>query len=287
MKCTQCENQAVILNPARCKKHFIEDFETQAHNTIQQYNLIREGETICVAASGGKDSLALLHILSQKYPVEALCVDEGIPGYRDETIRDLKEFCNTRNIPLNIVDFADLGSQPLYKLNPEHPCSVCGVLRRKALLEYSRKYDIIATGHNLDDECQSILMNLLRNQRQLLPRLGPRTAARDGIAARIKPFYHTPEKEIRAYCLVMGITTNFSECPNVVKSFRWKVGEELNELENEAPGTKKNIVNHFIKTYYQKETAKTDTRQCEKCGAPASNNLCRACQLTLEKQTPN
>lgn len=279
MKCNQCNKQAIISNPARCKHHFIQGFEQTAHQTIKQFNLIKKGEKICVAASGGKDSLAVLDILSQQYDVDALCVDEGIPGYREQTIQDLKDFCKQRNINLKIVDFKDLGSKPLSELNPKHPCSVCGVLRRKALLTYSKGYDVIATGHNLDDECQSILMNLLRNQRQLLKRLGPRTPARENIAARIKPFYFIPEREIRAYCLVKNITTNFSECPNVVKSFRWRVGEELNELEHKRPGTKKNIAQHFIKTQYQHQQETSTNKKCQRCNEPASNKLCRACQI--------
>ena len=231
MQCEQCTQKAIITQPPRCKKHFLEGFEQTAHQTIKRFNLIEEKEKICVAASGGKDSLALLEILHKPYDVEALCVDEGISGYRDQTITDLKEFCKKRNIPLRVVSFQDLGSKSLDELNPKHPCSTCGVLRRQALLEYSKGYDVIATGHNLDDEAQTILMNLLRNQQHLLSRLGPRTEANEQIAARIKPFYLLPEREIRAYCLLKNITSNFTECPNIVKSFRWQVGEQLNQLE--------------------------------------------------------
>lgn len=276
MKCTQCEEKAVISQPARCKKHFLQGFEKKAEETIKRFNLIQEKERICVAASGGKDSLALLEILHKRYDVEALCVDEGIAGYRDQTIQDLRDYCKEKNIPLRVVSFKDLGSKPLDEINPSHPCSTCGVLRRKALLEYSKGYDLIATGHNLDDEAQTILMNLLRNQNALLSRLGPRTEANKHIAARIKPFYLHPEREIRAYCLLKNITTNFSECPNIVKSFRWQVGEQLNELEQEQPGSKTNIVETFLATSYEEPDKPTTT--CTRCQAPASDELCRACK---------
>ncbi len=280
MQCAYCTEKAVMNTPPRCKNHFVELFEKTAHETIKEFNLIQEGQTLCVAASGGKDSLALLEVLHTQYPVEALCVDEGIAGYRDTSIRDLQAYCTEKSIPLRIVSFADLGSKSLDELNPTHPCSTCGVLRRKALLQYSTKYDLIATGHNLDDEAQTILMNILRNQRQLLSRIGPKTPAQQGIAARIKPFYLIPEKEIRAYCLLKQITTNFSECPNVVKSFRWRVGEELNELERKQPGTKKNIVTAFLNKHYVREEHKRcEQHFCRRCGMPASNELCRACTL--------
>lgn len=265
-----------MSNPARCKTHFIEQFEKRAWETIERFDLIQEGERICVAASGGKDSLALLHILSKKYAVDALSVDEGIPGYRDSTLDDLREYCADNRVNLRIVSFEDLGAEPLYKQNPAHPCSACGVLRRKALLDYTIEYDLVATGHNLDDEAQSIMMNLLRNQQHLLARLGPRTAARDGVAARIKPFYLTPEKEIRAYCILQGITSNFSECPNIVKSFRWQVQEALNTLEREQPGSKLNIVEEFLSRTYTEEESNL---RCQECGGPSSSSLCRACQI--------
>ncbi len=281
MQCSTCNEKAVITHPARCKTCFIHGFEERVWNTIERFSLIRPEERICVAASGGKDSLALLEILHTRYDVHALCVDEGIAGYRDQTIDDLKTFCEQRSIPLKLVSFADLGAQRLDAQNPDHPCSVCGVLRRKALMDYSQGYDVIATGHNLDDEAQSILMNLLRNQTHLLERLGPRTPAQEGIAARIKPFYTTPEREVRAYCLLKGITTNFSECPNVVKSFRWKVGEALNDMEVGRPGAKLAIVENFLKKYYRPQQAIASSQTCTRCAGPSSHELCRACRLIV------
>ncbi len=251
MKCVYCDNKAVISRPARCKEHFITYFEKRVWDTIDRFELIKKGQSICVAASGGKDSLALLDVLSKKYKLTALCVDEGIPGYRDRTIKDLELFCKRKNILLRIITFEDAGSRPLHELKPTHPCSTCGVLRRKALLEHTRGYDLIATGHNLDDEAQSIMMNVLRNQRVLMGRIGPKTPKREGIAVRIKPFYLTPEKEVRAYCLIKQIRTNFSECPNIVKSFRWQVGEALNYLEEEQPGSKRSIIDVFLKKHYR------------------------------------
>lgn len=278
MECESCGQKAVISGPARCKQHFIEHFETRFWETIERFSLIRDDEMICVAASGGKDSLAVMHLLSKRYPIEALAVDEGIPGYRDRTLEDLRSFCEQRGIPLKVVDFNDLGAKSLAEQNPAHPCSVCGVLRRKALADHSSEYDIIATGHNLDDECQTILMNLLRNQRSLLSRMGPRTHGREGIASRIKPFCLTPEREIRAYCLLLGITANFAECPNVVKSFRWKVGEALNRLEQSRPGAKRNIMERFLSEVHE-DTARSES--CKRCGGPSASGLCRACQLVV------
>ncbi len=275
MRCSLCTEKAVIDHPARCEKHFIEGFEERVWETVERFELIKENERICVAASGGKDSLALLHVLSQRHPIEALAVDEGIPGYREKTLEDLRRFCDERGIPLRVVTFEDLGAKPLYAQDLERPCATCGVLRRKALLSHNTA-DLIATGHNLDDECQNILMNLLRNNEHLLARLGPRTAPNKRMAARIKPFYLTPEREVRAYCLLKGITTNFVECPNAAESFRWRVNEALARLEAEKPGSKRRIVERFLSQRYEDGRIE---RTCERCGGPASGKLCKACTL--------
>ena len=70
-------------------------FEKKVHKTIQKYNLIRQEDTVCVATSGGKDSLAVLYttmLYCKKYnvPFFALAIDEGIADYRDHTLEDLK-----------------------------------------------------------------------------------------------------------------------------------------------------------------------------------------------------
>lgn len=277
MNCETCGAKAVMARPGRCKEHFIEDFERRVHDTIKRFTLIQDGETICVAASGGKDSLALLHVLKDHHPIEALSVDEGIAGYRDQTLDDLRSYCDAHSIPLRIVSFEDLGAKRLDAETHDHPCSVCGVLRRKALLEYAHDYDLLATGHNLDDEAQTILMNLLRNNDTLNARIGPRIERGD-LPARIKPFYLTPEREVRAYCLLQGITTNFSECPNVVKSFRWRVGEHLSELERDVPGAKRNIVERFLQQQFEDDE---ELSTCPRCNGPSSSGVCQACSLTI------
>lgn len=273
MKCP-CGLTAVIDAPPRCETCFIKDFEDRFWETIEEFGLVKERERIAVAASGGKDSLTTVQLLSSKYPVDVIAVDEGIPGYRDRTLNDLRKYCDEHKMSLKIIKFEDIGAKPLSISKPERPCTVCGVNRRKAILELGKDYDVIATGHNLDDECQSILMNLLRNQPNLNARLGPRMHTINGLPARIKPLIRHSEKEVAAYVLLKKIPLTFNECPYMDRGFRSKVRDELNELERVQPGSKRNILDHFLKQRYVDEKP---SMTCVRCGGPSSNELCKAC----------
>src|SRR3989344_7012377 len=125
-----CCNSKKIFNNL-CKEHFIKQFEKKVYKTIKDYKLIKPNDKIVVAVSGGKDSLTVLYLLSQKYKVTALAIDEGIKGYRKHTLKDLTNFCNKHKIKLKIKSVKDEFGMDLdgvisnLKLKP---CSVCGVM---------------------------------------------------------------------------------------------------------------------------------------------------------------
>ncbi|MFH1649423.1 MAG: TIGR00269 family protein [Candidatus Woesearchaeota archaeon] len=284
MQCCVCNNNAIITKPEpRCSDHFKEYFEATVKDTIKRFSLISPGEKIVVAASGGKDSMTLLYLLhSFGYHVHALAVDEGIKGYRDETLEHLRAFCTPRSIPLKIVSFKETTGKTLDEMKPEHPCSTCGVLRRKALNDNAEGYDKIALGHNLDDEAQSILMNLFRNQIPLLFRLGPMSKTQEGMTPRIKPSYFLSEKEVATYAHLMKLSPAWSECPNAIDGYRSDVRNWLNKQEEEHSGSKRNIINWFLKIKEEKILEEKEAKKCAKCGAPSSAELCRACQLQVK-----
>ena len=131
---------------------------------------------IAVATSGGKDSLAMLYLLNKHYKnVEAIAIDEGISGYRADTLKALIDFCDKNKIKYHIYSFMSEFGKTLDKMmkKQENPCTVCGILRRQLLNKYSRGFDKLSIGHNRDDEAQSILMNLLKNNLEISARLGP------------------------------------------------------------------------------------------------------------------
>ena len=288
MKCSKCKNKAISLNPAFCEKHFISYVESTVKKTVKDYRLIKKGDKVAVACSGGKDSTTALYILNKFYPsVEAIAIDEGISGYREHTLRSIKEFCKNNEIKLNIFSFNDEFGMPLDKIMTKtegNPCTVCGVLRRYLLNKCSGNYSSIVTGHNMDDEAQSILMNFFRNNLPLSARLGPVAGlVKDSrFTPRIKPLYFCSEKETATYSFLKGFNTRIMECPNVGTSFRLDVKMLLNDYEYLHPGTKRAIVKSFIR--YQsriKEYYKTSEKpnSCINCGGPAYGEVCNACSI--------
>ena len=294
MEC--CDAKAVIVLPSGeklCKVHFTGYFEAKVRKTIRQFGLLGNEEHIGVAVSGGKDSLtvlSILHSLKNENPntkITAIAINEGIHGYRDATLETTKKFCDALHIPLHISSYEQEFGMPLdemLKLLDVKPCTICGIFRRYLLNRKAKELGCtkLATGHNLDDECQSILMNQFRNDIKASARLGPKTGlrARQGFITRIKPLYLCAEKEVTTYAFLNGILDVFAECPNVAKSYRAEVRDMLNDFENKFPGTKYSLINSFLQSLPGlKEQFKDGALgTCPECGEPSSKGRCNACK---------
>ncbi|MBI1968670.1 TIGR00269 family protein [Candidatus Woesearchaeota archaeon] len=301
--CYKCPEKAVIAlqHGELCKKHFLSYFEEKVFTTIKKHDLLNRKDTICVAASGGKDSLTVLYLTKKflkknQFPslLFALVVDEGIAGYREHTLRDLETFCKKQHIALKKVSFRKAFGATLDEANPKinkgtkkKPCAICGVWRRSLLNRHAREAGAtkLVTGHNLDDEAQAILMNMFKANSGLAASLGPKSGIkeREGFVPRVKPLYFCTEKETRLYAFLKGFTVNFAECPNAREGFRMAIRDFLNEFEGQYKGTTQGIVNSFLEILpLLKEKARQDTalpQACERCGEPARQAVCQACAL--------
>ena len=133
--------QPTISERNLCEAHFIAWFEERVFTTVDEYAMISPGEKVLVAASGGKDSLTLLHIMKKRYDVTAFCVDEGIAGYREHTIVDLKRICEREGVPFIVRSFKEEKGATLDEINPDHPCTTCGVYRRDLIADEAKQYD--------------------------------------------------------------------------------------------------------------------------------------------------
>lgn len=275
-----------------CKLHFSEYFENKIFKTIRQFELIGKGENLGVALSGGKDSLTVLHILNKlsgqnsQLRISAIAIDEGIHDYRDKTLEKAKEFCDQNSITLNVFSYKEefgLTLDEMLRILDVKPCSICGVFRRYLLNRKAKELKLtkLATGHNLDDECQSIIMNQMKNNMQASARLGPKVGLvqDEKFVQRIKPLYLCTEKEVTTYAFINGLLDNFTECPNVPQSFRAQVRDMLNNLEQKFPGTKYSTVNSFLQTLpLLKQQFRADAiKICARCNEPSSNDVCNAC----------
>ncbi|NOZ59593.1 MAG: TIGR00269 family protein [Euryarchaeota archaeon] len=277
-----------------CAEHFLEYFERKVKKTMLRYRMVERGERIGVAVSGGKDSLTLLRILDRlagrlSLELHAILIDEGIANYREETIERARRFCEELGVPLRVLSFREhfrLALDEAVRLSHRNACTFCGVFRRKLLNDAARELgcDRLATGHNLDDEVQAILMNFLRGDLERLLRLGTRTRS-ERLVPRIKPLMEMPEKEVALYALLAGIPASFEECPYAVQSFRTEVREMINRLEESNPGIKFSILRSYQKLLPLLESYGVKQLQsCRTCGEPSSGERCRAC-LLLEELT--
>lgn len=297
-----CKSKKVIALPSGeklCKKHFLKYFEDKVFRTIRKYELVDDQEFLGVAVSGGKDSLTVLSLLKKlsdqnpKIKVEAMVINEGIHGYRDETIMTARDFCKKIGVKLHIYSYEEefgMSLDTILKNMDVKPCSVCGIFRRYLLNKKAKElgFTKLATGHNLDDEAQSIMMNQFRNDQKASARLGPRSGTKEqkGFIQRVKPLYLCTEKEVTTYAFLTGILDKFTECPNIARSYRAEVRDMLNQFENKFPGTKYAIVNSFLHVLpsLKKQYEGESMQYCHNCGEPSAKETCNACKWSKKIQ---
>jgi uncharacterized protein (TIGR00269 family) len=302
MICSLCHERAILSQPYfgrhLCQDHFIEDFERRVAETIEKNCMVEDGERIAVAVSGGKDSTALLFCLhrilaGRDVEMVAVTVDEGIAGYRDDTIKAARAISKKLGIEQEIVSFREIYGYDLDEMvvgKKVAPCTYCGVFRKNALNRAAKSLGAskVATGHNLDDEAQSVMMNYLKGDMERLMRFRPRRA-QPGLVPRIKPLRDIPEKEIALYCMVNGVFTESRECPYAQLSLRSDVRDMMNSMENLFPGIRQSTLRGFekIAKIAGGNWAQIELGKCHECGEPCVGKMCKACELLVKLKTIN
>jgi len=276
-----------------CEKCFKRSIFKKFKDTIRINKLMERGDTIACGVSGGKDSLVLLHLLkelSSKFDFDlfALTIDEGISGYRDLSIPFIRKACKDLDLELHIHSFKGEYGYSLDEVTKMEDrlgaCSYCGVFRRNLLNKWSRELGAnkLALGHNLDDESQVVLMNMLRGDVSRFGRTG--TFYKDihpKFIPRIKPLREIPEKEIVLYAVVSGIDFDFEECPYAPEAFRDDVRNFLNGMEEKRPGTKHALLKTYDKLFpiLNERFTPDSICTCEECGEPSISSLCKKCEM--------
>ncbi len=253
--------------------------------------MLKYDDRIAVAVSGGKDSLTLLRVLTKieaKFPkssMVAITVDEGISIYRDEAIKNAEDFISRMNGIEHIkISFKELFGFTLDDVVKDgivdragiKPCTVCGILRRRALDIMARRVGatVITTAHTLDDVVQTYLMNVFRGDVDKQP-FGIRTEI-EGLVPRVAPFKLTPEDEVVMYAYLHGIPFQSHVCPYARTSMRNIIRNFLTEYEENHPGTLYTALTSFERLI---KPSNILIQKCKVCGVPTSRKICRTCEI--------
>jgi tRNA-5-methyluridine54 2-sulfurtransferase len=301
MKCKKCGGKASVNmrqhKLALCKEHFLEWVPEQAERFIKKYEMFTRGEKILVAVSGGKDSLSLWDILIRLgYQADGLYIGLGIDGgfgYSSESHRLVAKFADDRGLTLHVVDVEETYGQPIPILaevtsrGQGKPCAVCGLTKRHVMNRIARDlgYDVLATGHNLDDEASVLFGNTLRWSGEYLVRQGPVLLEKPGMARKVKPLCRFYEREMTAYALLRGIEYIYEECPFAEGATSIYYKEVLNRLENDRPGSKLTFYLRFLEArseglFAEHEQGGLELHPCPNCGQPTSApGMCSFCRL--------
>jgi uncharacterized protein (TIGR00269 family) len=305
--CTLCKRNDAVFGRVYsgenlCRRCFCRTVEDRVRKTISKYEMLGQKDNFMVAVSGGKDSVTLLHILSRiekDFPNVKYCagtVDEGIKHYRDEALKIAQDNCKKLGVEHRMISFKELFGYELDEIvrltqkkekSGLTPCSYCGVLRRKALNTLARDegVDKLVTAHNLDDETQTMLLNVVHGDPLRIARIKPvLDVIHPKLVQRVKPLCMVPEKEVVMYAYFKGIEFQCIDCPYAQTALRNDIRDMLNRMEHKHAGTLFTVFRSIERLRPALEDFFEEVKlgECKVCGEPTVGDLCRPCQMLEE-----
>lgn len=289
--CKICKKKSIVFfrshRIALCEDHLKSFVEKRVSEAIKSYKMIKKGERVLVAVSGGKDSLSLWQILTNiGYEADGMFIDLGIPGFSQESWEKCEKLSNKLSRSLfkvSLEKIAGLNLISIAKLERRVPCASCGMIKRYIMNNFALQngYKVIATGHHLDDECSTLLGNVLNWQVEYLRRQEPTLEESDGFVRKIKPLALCSEEEIESYANVMNIDHVGKGCPLSEGATSHFYKAILNQIEEKMPGTKLRFYKNFLKV--KKEVLGNEKphelKPCIRCGYPTTVEICSFCRL--------
>jgi uncharacterized protein (TIGR00269 family) len=268
-------------------------FEAKVRETIKKYNLLSKKDKVMVAISGGKDSMTVLYLLKKfGYNVSALHINLEMGKWSEAHLQNIIKFCKQLKVPLHVYSVRkELGRsmcsvKSIVKSKAKlQDCTICGIIRRWLINKKARQLGAtkIATGHNLDDASQTVLMNYFKGNLFIGLNEGPYVGVISDkkFVQRVKPLYFIPEKEVELYSRSMKFPVIYERCPCVVGAYRHKIRQTLDIMEKTNPKIKENIVISFLKilSELRKKVLTGKPIYCKICGEPGRNEICRACSI--------
>lgn len=255
--------------------------------------MLNKSDRILVAVSGGKDSLAVWDMLIDLgYQADGLYVALGIGEYSSESLGYTERFAEERGLKLTVVSLRDDFGYDIptaSRATGRVPCSACGMSKRhlfdKAAIDGG--YDVVVTGHNLDDEAAVLFGNALRWDVEYLARQLPVLPSRHGFPKKVKPLIRLSEREMAAWCVVRRIDYIVDECPIAAGNKHIGFKEALNVLEEKSPGTKASYYLGFLDRMAPvlagiAASGADSVTPCTRCDAPTGGeggSVCAFCRL--------
>lgn len=307
--CTKCHRENPVYFRAYsgeylCKKCFVRSIEDKTERTMSKYSMVKYGERVAVGVSGGKDSLSLLYVLKKIFDqhdrstddLVAVTIDEGIKGYRDESLEIVRDFCAKLGVKSRVMSYKELFGVSMDEAMVVRPsekmssCSMCGTFRRRAidLAAESVGADIVATAHNMDDQLQTFMINLLAGDVERIGWMHPEPVEYAGGMKKVKPFVEIAEHEIVFYALQREIPFQSEECPYMDESIRTDLREFFNRMEKEHPGIKNNAYASMLKVSERMKMTlePRGDKKCQVCGRDSTGDVCSVCK-TVAALSPN
>ncbi|MEM3160145.1 MAG: TIGR00269 family protein [Nitrososphaera sp.] len=310
--CTKCRRDNSVYFRAYsgeylCKKCFVRSIEDKAARTMSRYSMVKYGERVAVGVSGGKDSLSLLYVMKKFFDdhgrssddLVAVTIDEGIRGYRDESLEIVRDFCSKLGVQNKVMGYKEIFGISMDEAMVVRPsekmssCSMCGTFRRRAidLAAESAGADVVATAHNMDDQLQTFMINLLAGDVERIGWMHPEPVEYAGGMKKVKPFVEISEHEIVFYALQREIPFQSEECPYMNESIRTDLREFFNGLEKEHPGIKNNAYASMLKVSERMKMTlePRGDKKCSVCGRDSTGDVCSVCKtvsaLSLSKRS--
>ncbi len=298
MKCRVCSGRIVIElrqhNAAFCAEHFMAFCRRQVERAIDKFSMFEPGDRVLVAVSGGKDSLALWDILVELgYAADGLVIGLGIDDYSEQSTAFARDFADQRGLTLHYHSLQDehgFTVPSAAEATKRVPCSSCGLSKRHIFdsVALDHGYDVVVTGHNLDDEAAVLFGNVSRWQRDYLARQHPVLPAANGFPRKAKPLVRLGEREMAAYCVLNNIDYVVDECPMAAGNKHLEYKDLLNTMEVASPGAKHAFYFGFLDRAAELFSAAVEAKSgrpdenispCVVCGSPSTNEVCSFCKL--------
>lgn len=257
-------------------------------NAIKKFQMFSRQEKILVALSGGKDSISLAHSLKNlNYKIECVFIDLGIPGISAKSLKISQDFTKIFQIPLTIVSSKSIEAITMPEIAekyPERSCAACGSIKRKILNDFALKnsFDVLTTGHHLEDEAVGLFANNLRWDFSYLKKSVPLLKEKEAFIKRAKPLCFCHEEEIREYSQSLNIEIMGDTCPYSDEGTRKKYRAVLDCIEKFFPRFTEEYYKNFLNHYEflnQFEEKNLKLNPCEECGDLTVSKVCRVCLI--------